>query len=79
MIILLTFIGFYQFSIVIYAQENIDSLIALQSQKDGKERISLLIKIGYYLSSDNPKEAIQYLDEAISLSEKLNLQGRKAD
>lgn len=79
LIILLTFIGFYQFSIVIYAQENIDSLIALQSQKDGKERISLLIKIGYYLSSDNPKEAIQYLDEAISLSEKLNLQGRKAD
>ncbi|BDQ03460.1 tetratricopeptide repeat-containing sensor histidine kinase [Ignavibacterium sp.] len=63
----------------LFAQTNIDSLINLAEKSEGKEKISLLIKLGYYLGSDNPAQAIKYLDEAISLSDKLNLKGRKAD
>lgn len=63
----------------LFAQTNIDSLINLAEKSEGKEKISLLIKLGYYLGSDNPVQAIKYLDEAISLSDKLNLKGRKAD
>ncbi|MBK7632471.1 MAG: tetratricopeptide repeat protein [Ignavibacteriales bacterium] len=39
----------------------------------------MLIKLGYFLSSENPNEAIKYLDEAISLSEKVNSKWSKAD
>lgn len=63
----------------LFAQTNIDSLINLAEKSEGKEKISLLIKLGYYLGSDNPAQAIKYLDEAIALAEKLNLKGRKAD
>ncbi|WP_407931616.1 tetratricopeptide repeat protein, partial [Ignavibacterium album] len=63
----------------IYAQVNIDSLISLSKVKEGKEKLSLLIKIGYYLSSDNPREAIKYLDEAIFLAEQSNNKLKKAD
>lgn len=63
----------------IYAQVNIDSLISLSKVKEGKEKLSLLIKIGYYLSSDNPREAIKYLDEAIFLAEQTNNKLKKAD
>ncbi|MFN3872355.1 MAG: tetratricopeptide repeat protein [Ignavibacterium sp.] len=66
-------------NINLFAQPNIDSLITLAEKSEGKEKISLLIKLGYYLGSDNPNQAIKYLDEAIILSEKLNLKGKQAD
>ncbi|MEJ5263329.1 MAG: tetratricopeptide repeat protein [Ignavibacterium sp.] len=61
------------------AQVNIDSLITLSKSAVGKDKINLLIKIGYYLGSDNPNEAVKYLDEAIKLSDELKLNAKKAD
>lgn len=61
------------------AQVNIDSLITLSKSAEGKDKINLLIKIGYYLGSDNPNEAVKYLDEAIKLSDELKLNAKKAD
>ncbi|WP_337866719.1 tetratricopeptide repeat protein [Ignavibacterium sp.] len=61
------------------AQVNIDSLITLSKSAEGKDKINLMIRIGYYLGSDNPNEAVKYLDEAIELSDKLNLTSKKAD
>lgn len=66
-------------AINLFAQTNIDSLINLSERSQGKDKINLLIKIGYYLGSDNPAQAIKYLDEAILLSDKLNLKEKKAD
>jgi signal transduction histidine kinase len=67
------------FSTSFLAQTNIDSLKNLISKSSDAEKLSLLIKIGYYLGSDNPKEAIEYLDTAIELADKLGLKGKKAD
>lgn len=67
------------FSQTFPAQTNVDSLINLINKSSNKEKLSILIKIGYYLGSDNPNEAIKYLDQAIDLSEKLDLKGKKAD
>ncbi len=78
-IIILFFFVLTLSNISVYPQENIDSLISLSKTKEGKEKINLLIKIGYYLSSDNPKEAIKHLDEAIVLSEQTNNKIKKAD
>lgn len=61
------------------AQVNIDSLITLSKSAEGKDKINLLIKIGYYLGSDNPNGAVKYLDEAIKLSDELKLNAKKAD
>lgn len=77
--IIFLFLVSHHFQIVIYAQENIDSLITLSKQTESNDKIGLLIKIGYYLSSDNPKEAIKYLDEAITLAEKTDNKWKKAD
>jgi len=67
------------FSQSFLAQTNVDSLINLINKSSDKEKLSLLIKVGYYLGSDNPNEAVKYLDQAIALSEKLDLKGKKAD
>ncbi|MGQ9847991.1 MAG: tetratricopeptide repeat-containing sensor histidine kinase [Bacteroidales bacterium] len=67
------------FSYSLQAQTNVDSLINLINKSSDKEKLSLLIKIGYYLGSDKPNEAIKYLDQAIALSEKLDLKAKKAD
>lgn len=76
-ILLLIFLSY--FNIYLFAQENIDSLISVAQKSEGKEKISLLIKLGYYLSSDNPQQAVNFLDEAIYLSDSLNIKNRKAD
>lgn len=55
---------------ILFGQSNVDSLKALLSALQGKEKVKLLIKIGYFLSSENPKEAIIFLDEAIELASK---------
>lgn len=67
------------FSQSFLAQTNVDSLINLINKSSDKEKLSLLIKVGYYLGSDNPNEAVKYLDQAIALSEKLELKAYKAD
>ena len=48
-------------------------------KSDGKTKIKLLVKIGYFLSSENPSEAIKYLDEAIELSDRTDNKWNKAD
>ena len=52
------------------SQSQVDSLKGLLEKSEGKTKIKLLVKIGYFLSSENPTEAIKYLDEAIELSDK---------
>lgn len=76
--IFILLILFNTYLINLSAQESIDSLIHLAGKSEGKQKLSLLIKLGYCLASDNPKEAIRYLDEAISFAEKLNLKDKKA-
>ena len=44
-----------------------------------KQKLKLLIKIGYFLSSENPNEAVDYLDEAITLADKIKNRWNKAD
>lgn len=61
------------------AQSQVDSLKELLSKTSGKQKLQLLIKIGYYLSSENPNEAVKYLDEAIVLADKINNRWSKAD
>lgn len=61
------------------SQTQIDSLKELLGKSEGKQKISLLVKIGYFLSSENPDEAIKYLDEAIALADKTNNKWSKAD
>ncbi len=63
----------------IQSQTQVDSLKGLLSKSEGKTKIKLLVKIGYFLSSENPNEAINYLNEAIELSERTNNQWNKAD
>lgn len=64
---------------LVFAQKQVDSLKQLLSESEGKQKISLLIKVGYFLSSENPKEAITYLDEAIQLADKIKNEWSKAD
>lgn len=64
---------------ILFGQSNIDSLKTLLPASQGKEKIKLLVKIGYFLSSENPKEAIKYLDEAIDLAEKTDNKWSLAD
>ena len=64
---------------LVFAQNQVDSLKQLLSESEGKQKISLLIKVGYFLSSENPKEAITYLDEAIQLADKTKNEWSKAD
>ena len=61
------------------SQSQVDSLKGLLEKSEGKTKIKLLVKIGYFLSSENPTEAIKYLDEAIELSDKTNNKWNKAD
>lgn len=61
------------------AQSQVDSLKTKLQNAEGKSRVSLLIKLGYFLSSENPNEAIKYLDEAIELSDEINSKWSKAD
>ena len=63
----------------IQSQTQVDSLKGLLSKSEGKTKIKLLVKIGYFLSSENPNEAIKYLDEAIELSDRTNNKWNKAD
>lgn len=63
----------------IQAQSQVDSLKVLLSKTEGKTKIKLLVKVGYFLSSENPNEAIKYLDEAIQLSDKTKNKWNKAD
>jgi signal transduction histidine kinase len=63
----------------IQSQTQVDSLKGLLSKSEGKAKIKLLVKIGYFLSSENPNEAIKYLDEAIELSDRTNNKWNKAD
>lgn len=67
------------FIISMYPQVQVDSLKQLLTKSDDKQKLKLLIKIGYFLSSENPTEAIVYLDEAISLADKTNNKWSKAD
>lgn len=64
---------------LLFGQSNIDSLKTLLSSAQGKEKVKLLVKIGYFLSSENPKEAINYLDEAIELAKKSDNKWSQAD
>ena len=60
-------------------QTQVDSLKVLLGKSEGKQKIKLLVQIGYFLSSENPTEAVQYLDEAIKLADKTNNRWSKAD
>lgn len=63
----------------IQSQTQVDSLKGLIHKSEGKTKIKLLVKIGYFLSSENPNEAIKYLDEAIELSDRTDNKWNKAD
>jgi signal transduction histidine kinase len=63
----------------IQSQPQVDSLKGLIHKSEGKQKLKLLIEVGYFLSSENPKEAIEYLDEAILLADKINSRWSKAD
>jgi len=67
------------FTIIANSQTQLDSLKNALSKSDGKQKIKLLIKIGYFLSSEKPNEAINYLDEAITLADKIDSRWSKAD
>jgi tetratricopeptide (TPR) repeat protein len=66
-------------TIAVNPQSQLDSLKEALSKTEGKQKVKLLIKIGYFLSSENPKEAIQYLDKAILLADEINYKWSKAD
>ncbi len=61
------------------SQTTVDSLKNLLDKSNGKEKLSLLIKIGYFLSSEQPNEAIKYLDQAIILADQTKSKWSKAD
>jgi signal transduction histidine kinase len=61
------------------AQTSVDSLKNLLNKTTGNEKIKILVKIGYYLSSENPNEAINYLDKAIVLADQNGDRWSKAD
>jgi len=77
--IISTFICFLFLLSSVQSQSQIDSLKGLLEKAEGKQKIKLLIKIGYFLSSENPNEAIKFLDEAIQLSDQTNNKWSKAD
>lgn len=66
-------------SVTVFTQSEVDSLKTLLSTAKGKEKIRLLIEMGYFLSSENPKEAIQYLDKAIKLAQESGAEWSLAD
>lgn len=73
-------ITFFIFSSsLLFSQTNIDSLKGLLPKVKGNERIKLLVDIGFSLQSENPKEAIKYLDEAIDLAKETNQRWSLAD
>lgn len=61
------------------SQTQLDSLKNLLPESEGKEKIKILVKIGFFLSSENPTESIKYLDEAIELADETNNKWNKAD
>ncbi|MBE0539359.1 MAG: tetratricopeptide repeat-containing sensor histidine kinase [Ignavibacterium sp.] len=61
------------------AQINIDSLKQIADKSEGKQKLKTLIKLGYFLSSEDPDNAVRYLDEAIVLADKINSRWSKAD
>lgn len=63
----------------IQSQTQIDSLKELLSRSEGKQKLKLLIQVGFFLSSEKPNEAIKYLDEAIIDADKINSRWSKAD
>lgn len=77
--IILIFFWLLFLSNFIQSQTQVDSLKIKLDKSEGKQRIKLLIEIGYFLSSENPNEAIKYLDEAILLADKTNNRWSKAD
>ncbi|MEO8232582.1 MAG: tetratricopeptide repeat-containing sensor histidine kinase [Ignavibacteriota bacterium] len=66
-------------SFAVNAQSQVDSLKMELQNAEGKSRLKILIKLGYFLSSENPNEAIKYLDEAIELSDETHNKWSKAD
>jgi signal transduction histidine kinase len=73
-------ITFFIFSSsLLFSQTNIDSLKGSLPKVKGNERIKLLVDIGFSLQSENPKEAIKYLDEAIDLAKGTNQSWSLAD
>jgi signal transduction histidine kinase len=66
-------------SATVFTQSEIDSLKTLLSTAKGKEKIKLLIEAGYFLSSENPNEALQYLDKAIELAKESDEEWSLAD
>ena len=65
--------------ISIQSQTQLDSLKELLGKSNEKQKLKLLIKIGYFLSSENPNDAVKYLDEAITLADKIKNRWSKAD
>jgi signal transduction histidine kinase/Flp pilus assembly protein TadD len=63
----------------LHSQNQVDSLKNLIDKSEGKQKLKLLVEIGYFLSSENPNEAIKYLEEAISLADNINSRWSKAD
>ncbi len=63
----------------VFAQNQVDSLRKQLDNVEGNDKLKLLIKIGYFLSSENPNEAIKYLDEAIELADEIDNNWSKAD
>ncbi len=61
------------------AQSKVDSLKAKLYKAEGDFRVKLLVELGFYLSSENPNEAIKYLDEAIELADEIESEWSKAD
>lgn len=77
-LLLIILCSFFLFS-SLQSQTKVDSLKELLSKSEGKQKLKLLIQVGYFLSSEDPNEAIKYLDAAIDLSEKVNSKWSKAD
>jgi signal transduction histidine kinase len=73
-VLLLLFITF-----LASAQTKVDSLKSLVANTNGEDKAKILIKLGYYLSSDDPNQAIIYLDQAIEITEQTNNRWHKAD
>lgn len=61
------------------SQTQVDSLKNLLPHAPEKEKINILVKIGFFLSSENPNEAIKFLDEAIELADETGNEWNKAD
>lgn len=63
----------------VIAQSQVDSLRKQLDNVEGNDKLKLLIKIGYFLSSENPNDAIKYLDDAIKLANEIDNHWSKAD